>query len=134
MDFSDFTCEVQHRLELATQGEAVRATRAVLQTISERIQEGEATDLASPLPMEIDYYVLVDENGQRFDYEEFVGRVAERAEVEQEDAAFYAQAVVALLADVLPQGEVDDLEASLPDDYADLFELVDVESTPWAET
>jgi uncharacterized protein (DUF2267 family) len=37
MDFNDFTGEVQHRLELATQGEAVRATRAVLQTLSERI-------------------------------------------------------------------------------------------------
>ena len=133
MNFSDFTGEVQHRLELGTQGEAVRATRAVLQTLSERIQEGEATDLASPLPMEIDYYVLAVEHGERFDYGEFVDRVAERAEVEQEDAAFYAQAVVALLADFLPEGEVDDLEAALPDDYGDLFELVDADTTPWQE-
>ena len=133
MDFSDFTGEVQHRLELGTQGEAVRATRAVLSTLGERIQEGEATDLAAPLPTEIDYYVVSVDHGQRFDYEAFVDRVADRAEVEETDAAFYAQAVVALLAETVPGGEVDDLEASLPDEFADLFELVDAESTPWQE-
>lgn len=133
MDFSDFTGEVQHRLELGTQGEAVRATRAVLSTLGERIQEGEATDLASPLPREIDYYVVSVDHGQRFDHDEFVSRVAERAEVDEADAAFYGQALVALLAECVPGGEVDDLEASLPDDYADLFELVDAESTPWPE-
>ena len=133
MNFSDFTGEVQHRLELGTQGEAVRATRAVLSTLGERVQEGEATDLASPLPMDVDYYVVSVEHGQRFDYDEFVSRVADRADVEESDAAFYAQTVVALLAEVVPGGEIDDVEASLPDEYADLFELVDVESPPWPE-
>lgn len=104
MDFSDFTGEVQHRLELGTQGEAVRATRAVLSTLGERIQEGEATDLASPLPQEIDYYVVSVDHGQRFDHDEFVSRVAERAEVDEADAAFYGQALVALLAECVPGG------------------------------
>ncbi|MFQ3319437.1 MAG: hypothetical protein ACI8UR_000074 [Natronomonas sp.] len=131
MDFNDFTGEVQHRLELGKQGEAVRATRAVLTTISERIQAGEATDLAAPLPMEIDHYVLAAEHGQRFGYDEFVDRIAERAHAEEPDAAFHAQAIVDLLADVIPEGEIDDLEEGLPDEYDDLFELVDAESAPW---
>ena len=113
MDFSDFTGEVQHRLELGTQGEA--------------------TDLASPLPQEIDYYAVSVDHGQRFDHDEFVSRVAERADVEESDAAFYAQAIVALLAETVPGGEVDDLQASLPDEFEDLFELVDAESKPWQE-
>ncbi|WP_455429877.1 DUF2267 domain-containing protein [Natronococcus zhouii] len=32
-------------------GAAVRATRAVLTTLGERVQEGEASNLAGPLPM-----------------------------------------------------------------------------------
>ena len=133
MDFSDFTGEIQHRLELGTQGEAVRATRAVLTTIGERIQEGEATDLAAPLPMEIDYYLESVDHGERFEWDEFVSRVADRADVEESDATFYAQTVVALLAEVVPGGEIDDLQAALPDDYGALFELVDAEGSPWPE-
>ncbi|MEF8807164.1 DUF2267 domain-containing protein [Natronomonas sp.] len=131
MEYSEFTGEVQHRLELGTQGEAVRATRAVLSAIGERLQEGEATDLAAPLPMEIDYYLLDADHGQRFDYDEFVSRVADRAEVDEGDAAFYAQAIIDLLADVVPGGEIDDLQAQLPDDYEDLFEIAEGEATPW---
>lgn len=132
MKFTEFTGEVQHRLELDGQGEAVRATRAVLGTLGERLPEGHATNFAAPLPTEIDYYALAVDHGQRFDYDEFVERVADRAEVESPDAAFYGQAVVALVAEIVPPGELDDLRASLPEDYDDLFEFVDAESTPWA--
>lgn len=133
MNFSDFTGEVQHRLELGTEGEAVRATRAVLTTLGERIQAGEATDLAAPLPMEIDYYLESVDHAQSFEWDEFVSRVADRAEVEEGDATFYAQTVVALLTEVVPEGEVDDLRAALPDGYGDLFELAEADSTPWPE-
>lgn len=133
MNFSDFTGEIQHRLELGTEGEAVRATRAVLTTLGERIQEGEATVLAAPLPMEVDYYLESVDHGQGFDWDEFVSRVADRAEVEEGDATFYAQTVVALVTEVVSDGEVDDPQAALPDEYADLFEFVDAESTPWPE-
>lgn len=134
MKFTEFTGEVQHRLELGGQGEAVRATRAVLTTLGERLPEGHATNLAAPLPTEVDYYLLVADHGQRFAYDEFVARVAERAEVGEGDAAFYGQAVVALVADVLPAGELDDLRDALPSDYTALFELVEAESTPWADS
>lgn len=132
MKFTDFTGEIQHRLELGGQDEAVRATRAVLTTLGERLPEGHATNLAAPLPTEIDYYVLAADHGQRFDHDEFVDRVADRAEVEAADAAFYGQAVVALVAEIVPGGELDDLRAALPADYEELFELVEAESTPWA--
>ncbi|PSQ50930.1 hypothetical protein BRD15_00465 [Halobacteriales archaeon SW_6_65_15] len=85
MNYSDFIGEVQHRLEMGTQGEAVRATRAVLETLGERLQEGEASDLAGPLPMEIDYYLESADHGQRFDYDEFISRVAERENMNPED-------------------------------------------------
>lgn len=131
MDHSEFTGEVQHRIDAATQGETLRSIRAVLTTLGERIQEGEATDVASNLPMEIDYYVLQADSGQRFDYAEFIDRVAERANVDEADAAYQAQAVVAMLAEVSPGGEIDDLQEGLPDEFADLFEFVGADEVPW---
>ncbi|MFB6122610.1 MAG: DUF2267 domain-containing protein [Haloferacaceae archaeon] len=82
MKYSDFIGEVQHRLELDSQGAAVRATRAVLTTLGERLGEGEADDLASPLPREIGRFLREAESGQRFSYQGFVERVADRAGVE----------------------------------------------------
>ena len=124
MDFSDFIGEVQHRLDLGRQGEALRAIRAVLWTLGERIQEGEATDLAGPLPMDVDWYLQGAESGERFDYDEFLDRVSERASVERDDANFYAQAVVALVADLVSGSEVEQVRQQLPEDFEPLFSLV----------
>lgn len=57
MDFSEFVGQVQHRLELPGEGEALRAIRATLATLGERLQAGEAEDLAASLPMEIDRFL-----------------------------------------------------------------------------
>ena len=134
MDYHDFVGEVQNRLELPGMGEAVRATRAVLTTLGERIQEGEAADLAGPLPMEVDRYLLEAESGQQFGYDEFVDRVAERADLEDGDdgrgeAVYYVQAVVALLAELVPGGELEEVRENLPgdEDFEQFFELVGVE-------
>lgn len=127
MDYSEFIGQVQHRLELGKQGKTVRAIRATLTTLGERLQEGEATDLAGPLPMEIDWYLENADSGQRFDYDEFVARVADRAYVERDEANFYAQAIVSLLAEVVPGGEFQQVRQQLPEEYDPLFELVGVE-------
>lgn len=127
MKYDDFMGAVQHRLELPETGRAVRATRAVLQTLGERLQAGEADDLAGPLPMEVDYYLESADSGQRFDYDEFVGRVADRAKVERPDAVYYGKAVVGLVSEMVPASELEQVRAQLPEDYADLFELVDAE-------
>jgi uncharacterized protein (DUF2267 family) len=125
MDYQEFVGQVQHRLELAEFGEAVRATRATLTTLGERLEAGEASDLASPLPMEIDRYLLEAESGQRFSYTEFLDRVSERADVDKADANYHAQQLVALLAEVVPPGNIEKARNQLPDDYEPLFEFVD---------
>ncbi|HET7322932.1 MAG TPA: DUF2267 domain-containing protein, partial [Halococcus sp.] len=80
MNYDEFIGQVQYRAELGSRGEAVRATRATLKTLGERLQPDEAKDLASPLPREIDRFVATADSGQSFGYSEFVERVAERAE------------------------------------------------------
>ena len=127
MNYDQFMGQVQNRLELPDTGRAVRATRAVLQSLGERLQAGEAEDLAGPLPMEVDYYLESADSGQRFDYDEFVSRVADRANVERADAAYYGKVVVGLVSEHVPAGEIQQVRAQLPDDYETLFGLIDAE-------
>ena len=127
MKYDDFMGQVQNRLELSDTGRAVRATRAVLQSLAERLQRGEAEDLAGPLPMEVDFYLESADHGQRFDYDEFLDRVADRASVDRSDAAYYAKVVVGLVSELVPTGEIEQVRAQLPDDFDDAFEMVDAE-------
>jgi uncharacterized protein (DUF2267 family) len=124
MDYSDFIGQVQHRLKLGKQGQSVRAIRATLTTLGERLQGGEAKDLAGPLPMEIDWYLLQADSGQRFHFDEFVVRVAERERIDEGDALFHAKAVLSLVAEVVPEGELEQIRGQLPEEYDPLFELV----------
>ncbi|GAA0299467.1 DUF2267 domain-containing protein [Halarchaeum salinum] len=128
MQHDEFVGDVQHRLELASNGEAIRATRAVLTTLGERLQADEAADLAGPLPMEIDRFLHEADSGQIFDYDEFVSRVSQRAGVEPSDAAFYAKVVVDVVEDAVPDTELDDVTAQLPAEYDGIFELLEDES------
>ncbi|WP_049890323.1 DUF2267 domain-containing protein [Natronorubrum sulfidifaciens] len=125
MNYKEFIGQVQHRLEYAQFGQAVRATRAVLTTLGERLQEGEATDLASPLPMEIDRYLTHAEHGQRFDYQEFLDRVADREGVDRADANYHAQQLLAVVAEVVPAGNLEKIDGQLPEEFDPLFELIE---------
>lgn len=135
MNFKAFTGEVQHRLELSEQGEAVRASRAVLTSLGERLQEGEARDLAGPLPMEIDWYLEHANSGQHFDFDEFVTRVCEREgkdagyDDNRSDAAYHGRAIVALVAEMVSESEMNQVRDQLPADegWEELFTLVGVE-------
>lgn len=117
MNFDEFTGTVQHRLELPGTGETVRAIRAALLTLGQRIPEGNAEDLAASLPMEIEWYMTgaVHEHGQRFDWREFVERVAEIDGVEPSDAAYHAQVVVDLVSTQVPASDFQQLRDMLPE-------------------
>ena len=136
MNFDEFTGQVQNRLKLPGTGETVRAIRATLTTLGERIQADEAEDLAGPLPMEIDFYLTeaVEEHGQRFDWDEFVDRVWEREQMsdpdDRADAAYHARVIVDVVNSVAPAGQMRQIRDQLPDDedWDELFELVEWET------
>ncbi|AGB36232.1 DUF2267 domain-containing protein [Natronococcus occultus] len=145
-EYAEFIGEVQHRIDAGTRAEAVRTTRAVLETLGERVGEGGATDIASPLPLEIDRYLLQVEHGQRHDLDAFVDRAHERLNyedleletdysrpsgVDRADATSRTKAVLALLSEVVPGGEIANVESQLPEEFEELFELVDAETQPW---
>ncbi|WP_323192568.1 DUF2267 domain-containing protein [Halostella sp. PRR32] len=132
MNFDEFTGQIQHRLELPRTGEAVRAIRATLMTLGQRIPEGNAQDLAASLPMEIKWYLTgaVHEHGQRFDWQEFVSRVSDIEGAERPDAAYHAQVIVDLVASQVPDSDFQQLRDQLPESQNDenwrkLFEVVD---------
>ena len=132
MNFDEFTGQLQHRLGTPGTGQTVRAARATLSTLGARIPEGAAEDLAASLPMEIDWYLTgaPHEHGQRFDWHEFVERVAEIEGSEPQDAAYHAQLVIDLVADLVPPSDLEDLRGMLPEAESDenwgkLFAVVD---------
>ena len=121
MNFDEFTGEIQHRLGLPGTGEAVRATRATLMTLGQRIPEGNANDLAASLPMEIKWYMTgaVHDHGQRFDWAEFVSRVAEIEGVERQEAAYRSQVVMDLVGSLVPESDLRQLRDALPESEDD---------------
>ena len=124
MDFSEFVGQIQHRLELPGEGEAVRAIRATLTTLGERLQAGEAEDLAASLPMEIDRFLTEADSGQRFDYDEFLDRVAGHEGIDRADAAYHSKVVVAQAAEVVQSAEMQQVRDQLPEEFDDLVDLV----------
>jgi len=132
MNYDEFTGTVQHRLELPGTGETVRAIRATLMTVGQRIPAGNAEDLAASLPMEIDWYLTgaVHDHGQRFDWAEFVERVSDIEGVDRPDAAYHAQVIVDLVGTLVPPSDLQQLRDQLPEgeddeNWGKLFAVID---------
>ena len=132
MNFDEFTGQVQYRLQLPDTGRAVRATRATLMTLGQRIPEGNADDIAANLPLEIKWYMTgaVHEHGQRFDWQEFVARVSEIERVDPPKAAYHARVIVDLVREEVPESDFQQLRDMLPEsedeeNWRKLFEIVD---------
>jgi len=132
MNFDEFTGQAQNRLGTADTGQTLRAIRATLSTLGSRIPEENAADLAASLPIEIKWYLTgpVTEHGQRFDWPTFVDRVSEIEGCDGSDAAYHARVIVALVSEVAPRSDVEQLRDMLPgghgsDGWGSLFELVD---------
>jgi uncharacterized protein (DUF2267 family) len=139
MDFDEFTGTAQHRLGLPGTGETVRAIRAALMTLGQRIPAGNAEDLAASLPMEIKWYLAgaVHDHGQRFDWQEYVTRVSEIEGSDRPDAAYHAQVIVDLVREVVPESDFQQLRDQLPEARGDenwrkLFAVVDAGG--WSES
>jgi uncharacterized protein (DUF2267 family) len=124
MKHDEFIGQVQHHARLASRGDAEVATRATLETLAERLAGGEANDLASQLPRGIAEYLRTGfaGEGMRFPVAEFFRRVGEREGVDLPKAMYHARAVIAVLYEAVSPGEMADIRAQLPAEYARLFE------------
>ncbi len=83
MNHDAFIGQVQHRARLASRGEAERATRAVLETLAERLEAGLADNVAAQLPPEIGLHMRVPEFYKRLSFDDFIDLVAVREGVDR---------------------------------------------------
>jgi uncharacterized protein (DUF2267 family) len=104
---------------------ARRALDAVLETLAERISEGEVEDLLARLPPDLIPPLRrgldTHRGARRMSLDEFLDRVAEREGVDREEAERHARAVFAALREAIPSKEIDDVESELSAEYAPLF-------------
>jgi uncharacterized protein (DUF2267 family) len=106
---------------------ALRATEAVLETLGERLAAGEVSDLEALLPEELRPALELGElhtagKARRFDAGEFVTLVGEReGGLSYDEALDDTRFVFGTLRDLLPQKELGDVLAELPQGYDDLL-------------
>jgi uncharacterized protein (DUF2267 family) len=120
MKQDEFMTKVGQRADVSLET-ADALTAATLQALAERISGGEAKDLAAQLPAELKPHLTgADEPAQRFGAEEFVRRVAERAATDPDRARTGVRAVFTTIRESVTSGEIDDITAQLPKDFAEL--------------
>lgn len=102
------------------------ATAAVMETLAERLAGGEARDLATYVPGDLDV-PLQDAEGDPPDFgvDEFVDRVADRAAVDEDTAARYTRAVTDAVDEAASESEFEDVVGQLPGEYGTVFRSPD---------
>lgn len=124
MECDCFIGLVQDRAHLASADDAMRAIRATLETLAERIDVNEVRHLAALLPEGIGCFLLQNAGPerQRFTFGEFSQRVALREEREPAKAIFHARCVVEVLEETVAAGELREVREQLPEEFVPLFE------------
>ncbi|QKT04069.1 DUF2267 domain-containing protein [Ectothiorhodospiraceae bacterium 2226] len=124
MRFEEFLDAVERRGRLASREEALRVTRATLETLAHRLGGGAVCGLAGQLPSEITQLLThpSGEPGEAFGADEFLRRVCERAGADRAQTEQHAQTVLAVLRAAVGPAERSALLARLPTDYGRLFD------------
>lgn len=126
MKHDQFIGQVQARAQLASRGDAERATRATLETLGERVPEAVALNMASQLPSEIGEHLRRTAvlggagSGERFGLDEFAVRAAARGGAAEPDALFRARVVLELIGDST-HGVLEKIRDSLPGELQPLI-------------
>jgi uncharacterized protein (DUF2267 family) len=122
MQFDDFIRGVQERARLDTREESIAITRAVLETLGERLDRKVRNGIEAQLPNELKVFLLAKkENADRYDLAEFYSRVAARADMKYQDATERTWQVLSVLRQAISGGELQDIMESLPSEYSELF-------------
>jgi uncharacterized protein (DUF2267 family) len=122
MRYDEFLCRVKERGEYADMQEAEAVARTVLGRLAERLDPGEADDLAAQLPVPA-AAMLVSREGpaEAFGVREFLDRVAVATNATEATAQWDVSAVLTTVAEAVSGGELNDVLTQLPSGYAVLF-------------
>ena len=124
MQLHEFLGQVQDRARLSSLDDALRATRATLETLGERLEGGQPGNLGAQLPEELKTLLANPQlsASERFSSDEFFQRVSAREHEDLPAAVFHARAVVDVLTDAVAPGVMEKVRGQLPEDYQRLFE------------
>ncbi|MGA5799067.1 DUF2267 domain-containing protein [Streptomyces cellulosae] len=130
MQHHEFLARVRELGEYMSQDEAAAVTEAVLTVLAQRINPGEADDLASQLPEPLGQKLTEAkaQQAENFGIEEFNRRVAERVGARPRTAEWDASAVLTTRAEAVSGGELNQILSQLPSGYAVLFGKPDLTS------
>ena len=121
MQYGSFVKDVAGRIG-GDRARAEAAIEATLVTLAERLTPGEAQDLIAQLPVELKLTLRPPLAPTPRSADEFVATVAEREGVDDTGAARRdARAVLQTLQLAVSAGEMNEVLAQLPEDYADLI-------------
>lgn len=115
---------IRNRTDIDAEDRARATLEATLQTLGERLSREEGKDLASFLPEDVETEVIDWDSASEgeFGIEEFLDRVAERADADsREQAQQYAQATIASLTADVREPELQRAAQQLPAEYDTLF-------------
>jgi len=124
MNYDEFIGQVQHRARLSSRAQAERATRAFLETLSQRLAGGEPKHIASQLPPELGRYLLepLAGAGMRYGPRDLYELMSMREGVDVPEAAHHARAVASVLREAVSQGAWENMLAQLPPELDQLLE------------
>lgn len=121
MTYDAFIATVERGAHIPSD-EAQRAACATLQTLSERISQGETADIRDRLPEQLRSCLRAADAPASFPADDFLRRVAERTGLDQPSAERDARAVFSALFRSLGPEEFQDLRTELPDDFDPLLD------------
>lgn len=124
MEHDEFIGQVQARARLDSRGAAQTATRAILETLGERLPTGLGTNVGAQLPAEIGRHLDQDRT-ESFEIDEFWQRVADRetAGVELPEAAFHSRVVLSVVAEAITGSQLEKVHDALPGEWDPLFDF-----------
>jgi uncharacterized protein (DUF2267 family) len=124
MTYEEFVGHVQHRAHLPSQEAGLRAARATLETLSERIEPGAAAHLAAQLPRELGRFLTTPSEFRRLSLKEFFESIQQREgdAVDLPAAVYHARVVFEVLQEAVAPGTIQKIRSELPAEYTPLFD------------
>lgn len=123
MNEDDFLETVRRDAPLESDDSARAVTEATLQTLGERIADGEATELADQLPDAFAVALTDVDPGEAepFSLETFIGRVSDRADIDEAEVIAQSRAVAGAVA-TTAESELETAREQLPSEFDVIFE------------
>ncbi len=124
MDYEEFLQEVNDLEILPDRASAEAAVKFILGALAGRLEDAPARRLTKSLPEPLTFDKLraaAPAETRTASAEEFVDLAAAQFKLEREDARMLVDTVLSLAKEAVDDETLDEIEAGLPEDWADLF-------------